>query len=490
MRSRKLFFSRRFFLLNLVMTGGIVGFLLSVLLFSCASGVEPAGRVEARDDTGESVTPQQLQSNFRQVAAATIPSVVQIEVTEDARVDINGETPWYDFFFGDPEEDAPDRQPPGIGSGVVVRRNGEIHYVLTNDHVLGNSSEITVTLDDLTEYEAEVVGTDSRRDIALVQFRTPNDVPIARLGDSSELQVGDWVLAVGSPFGFQSTVTAGIVSALGRMGGPAGNISDFIQTDAAINRGNSGGPLVNLSGEVVGINTWITTQTGGSVGLGFSIPINNAKRAIDQFIETGEVEYGWLGVSIPETPRAVLEELGAPLNRGAMVHNVFTDSPAWKYGIRPGDFILEVNGGTVRNPQELTLFVGDLIVGEDATFTVLREGKRVELTVTIGRRDEEEIVTSAQAKLWPGLRIDVAGEEARSSFNLPRDTGGMLIQAVESRTPAAQAGLRRGDLIVSVNGIEIGTAKDFYQVLGDARGEELDIVYFRADDRRETQIEG
>ncbi len=489
MRSRKLFFSRRFFLFNLVMTGGIVGFLLSVLLFSCASGVEPTGRVEARDDSGERVTPQQLQSSFREVAAATIPSVVQIEVTEDDRAELNGETPWYDFFFGDPEGDAPDRQPPGIGSGVIVRRDADIYYVLTNDHVLGNSGEITITLDDLTEHEAEIVGTDGRRDIALLRFQTSDDLPIAHLGDSSELQVGDWVLAVGSPFGFQSTVTAGIVSALGRMGGPAGNISDFIQTDAAINRGNSGGPLVNLSGDVVGINTWITTQTGGSVGLGFSIPINNAKRAIDQFIETGEVEYGWLGVSIPETPRAVREELGAPLNRGAMVHNVFTDSPAWQYGIRPGDFVLEVNGGTVRSPEELTLFVGDLVVGEDASFTVLRGGERIELTVTIGRREEEEIVTSAQTHLWPGLRIDVAGEQARSSFNLPRDTDGMLVQAVESRTPAAQAGLRRGDLIVSVNGNMVGTAKAFYQVLGDVRGEELDIVYFRADDRRETQIQ-
>lgn len=494
MNSRKLFFSKRFFLLNLVLTGGIVGFSLSVLLFSCATGPKPGERAEARervDMTGA----EQLQSSFRDVSSKMLPSVVELEAKGEHAPTDNG-TPWFDFFFGEPEDedpddapDPPDMRPPGLGSGVIVRRDGDMYYVLTNDHVVGNASEIDITLNDLSEYTGEIVGNDSRRDLALVKFEASEDLPVAPLGDSDELHVGDWVLAMGSPFGFQSSVTAGIVSATGRMGGPAGNISDFIQTDAAINRGNSGGPLVNLAGEVVGINTWITTQTGGSVGLGFSIPINNAKRAIDQFIETGEVEFGWLGVSIPETPREIRDQLGVPANRGAMVHNLFTDSPAWEYGLQPGDVILSVNGGAVRGPEELTLFVGDLIVGENATFEIIRYGEQMELTVTIGRRDDEQTVAAAQERLWPGLRVDVAGEEARSAFSLPEDTDGLLVQAVESRTPASAAGLRRGDLVTSVNGTGIADAADFYRALGDARGEDLDIEYIRGDDQRSTTIQ-
>ncbi len=493
MNSRKLLFSKRFFLLNLVMTGGIVGFSLSLLLFSCASGPEPRDSAEAREDV-DMAGAEQLQASFRDISSQMLPAVVELEGSGESTPADNG-SPWFDFFFGEPEDDVPDEapdppdmRPPGLGSGVIVRSDGDTYYILTNDHVVGNASEINITLNDLSEYTGEIVGTDSRRDLALVKFETNDDLPVAPLGDSDDLRVGDWVLAMGSPFGFQSSVTAGIVSATGRMGGPAGNISDFIQTDAAINRGNSGGPLVNLDGEVVGINTWITTQTGGSVGLGFSIPINNAKRAIDQFIETGEVEFGWLGVSIPETPLEIREQLGAPANRGAMIHNIFTDSPAWEYGLQPGDVILSVNGGNVRGPEELTLFVGDLIVGEDATFEIIRYGESMEVTVTIGRRDEEQVV-AAQERLWPGFRVDVASEEARNAFSLPQDPDGLLIQAVESRTPASAAGLRRGDLITAVDGTEISDAAELYRALGEARGQDLDIEYLRADDQRSTTID-
>ena len=494
MNSRKVFYSRRFFLLNLVFTGGIVGFSLSVLLFGCATGPAPADRAAARENSNTAEA-ERLQASFRDVSSRMLPSVVELEASGNTGAG-NGETPWFDFFFGEPEDegpddspDRPDMRPPGLGGGVIVRRDNDTYYVLTNDHVVGSASEITVTLNDLNEYTGDIVGTDSRRDLALVKFETSNDLPVAPLGDSDSIQVGDWVLALGSPFGFQSSVTAGIVSATGRIGGPAGNISDFIQTDAAINRGNSGGPLVNLSGKVVGINTWITTQTGGSVGLGFSIPINNAKRAIDQFIENGEVEFGWLGVSIPETPQDIRDQLELPANRGAMVHNLFTESPAWEYGLQPGDLIVAVNGASIRGPEELTLVVGNLIVGEEATFEIVRYGESMELTVTIGRRDDEQTVVAAQQRLWPGLRIRVAGEEARNAFSLPEEREGLLIQAVESRTPAAAAGLRRGDLVTSVNGVEISDSADFYRTIGNARGQNLDIEYFRGDDQRTTTIE-
>ncbi len=503
MSKNRFFYSRKILFSNLVLSGVIIGFVLSMVLFSCSTAVEPPSAVQAQQESGERgqtpvIDAQGLQDSFRATVERILPTVVQIEIIEIRQGTPQGgggAAPWFDFFFGEPEDDGstptPEFRNPGLGSGVIVRRDGDTYYVLTNDHVVSNADEISVTLDDLREFHGQVVGTDPRRDLALVSFETDEpDILIAPLGDSSQLQVGDWVLAMGSPFGFQSTVTAGIVSATGRMGGPQGNISDFIQTDAAINRGNSGGPLVNLAGEVVGINTWITSQTGGSMGLGFSIPINNARRAIDQFIETGEVEYGWLGVSIPDTSSEVLEELGLSRTLGAMIHNVFRGSPAWEYGLLPGDYVTSVNGARVRTPQELTLLVGDLIAGDDAEFGVIRLGERMTFTVTIGRRDDDQAVLSAQGNLWPGLRIQSLTDAVRRSFSIPSGDDGVVISAVESRTPAADAGLRRGDVITAVNGEDTSDAMDFYRALGAGSGASVRVDYVRNGQPRQTTING
>lgn len=497
-----LFYSRKFLFANLVLTGVIVGFVLSMVLFSCSTAVEPPSSVQAQESERSGQVPvldaESLQDSFRATVERILPTVVQIEIIEIRQGSPQGgggAAPWFDFFFGEPEGDGsqptPEFRNPGLGSGVIVRQDGDTFYVLTNDHVVANADEISVTLDDLREFHGHVVGTDPRRDLALVSFETDEpDIFVAPLGDSSELRVGDWVLAMGSPFGFQSTVTAGIVSATGRMGGPQGNISDFIQTDAAINRGNSGGPLVNLAGEVVGINTWITSQTGGSMGLGFSIPINNARRAIDQFIATGEVEYGWLGVSIPDTPAEVLAELGLTRTLGAMIHNVFRGSPAWEYGLLPGDYVTGVNGARVRTPEELTLLVGDLIAGEEAEFEVIRLGERMTFTVTVGRRDDDQTVLSAQGNLWPGLRIQSLTDAVRRSFSIPASDDGVVIAAVESRTPAADAGLRRGDVVTAVNGSDTSDAMDFYRALGAGSGRPVRIEYLRNGQARTATING
>lgn len=501
MSNGRLFYSRKLLLANMVLSGVIVGFVLSLVLFSCSTAVEPPSSVEAQQDGGGQppvVDAEGLQDSFRAAVDRILPTVVQIEIVEISQTGPQGGgggAPWFDFFFGEPEDEgsqpSPEFRNPGLGSGVIVRRDEDVYYVLTNDHVVSNADEISVTLDDLREFPGEVVGTDPRRDLALISFETDeSDIVLAPLGDSGALRVGDWVLAMGSPFGFQSTVTAGIVSATGRMGGPQGNISDFIQTDAAINRGNSGGPLVNLAGEVVGINTWITSQTGGSMGLGFSIPINNARRAIDQFIETGEVEYGWLGVSIPDTPEEVLSELGLSRTRGAMIHNVFRGSPAWEYGLLPGDYVTGVNGARVRTPEELTLLVGDLIAGEDAQFEVIRLGERMTFTVTVGRRDDDSTVLSAQGNLWPGLRIQSLTDAVRRSFSIPPDDDGIVIAAVESRTPAAEAGLRRGDVITAVDGTDTRDAMEFYRALGEGSTRSIRIDYIRNGEPRQTTING
>ena len=487
MKHRKLLYSKNFFLLNLVLVGAILGFVLSMVLFSCSTEIRPSETALAQEAPPTMENLQDIQNSFRFVAESVLPSVVKLNVEEvrTQRVPPSNDTPWFDFFFGQPDEEEEDDEErefrtQGLGSGVIVRRDGRSYYVLTNNHVIGDADEIQVVLDDEREYSAELVGRDERKDLALVQFEAETDaLPIARLGDSDTLHVGDWVLAIGSPFGFQSTVTAGIVSALDRRGGPQGNISDFIQTDASINQGNSGGALVNLEGEVIGINTWITSSTGQSVGLGFAIPINNARRSIDQFIESGSVEYGWLGVSIPDAPDEVLGAMGLEGIDGAFVHQVFQGSPADEGGILPGDYIVSLDGDDVSGSDELVLLVGDLPVGTVANFGIIRLGERIDVEVTIARRQEERQIAEQNRSLWPGLRVFPLTDEVRDELEIQRRADGVIVSLVESRSPAAVAGLRVGDVITRINDVDLESVPDFYRALNDLDEEVLDFYYLR-----------
>ena len=280
-----------------------------------------------------------FQDQFRTVAAATLPVVVEINTVSTVTREVP--TNPFSFFFGQPGQKGPQEQQyqqRGLGSGVMVARDRDTVYVLTNNHVAGEADEIEVVLSDGRKYTGSLVGTDDLMDLALVSFQTQDDIPIAQLGDSSSLEIGDWVFAVGNPLGFQSSVTAGIVSAKERSVTPQSGISgitSYIQTDAAINQGNSGGALVNLEGQVVGINTWIASRSGGSDGIGFAIPINMAQRAITDFIERGEVAYSWLGVMTGDPSDALRTDLGAPDSGGAFVYGVYDNSPAAEGGIQP-----------------------------------------------------------------------------------------------------------------------------------------------------------
>lgn len=466
---------RKLFLLNILLTGLLLGVLLSVGLFSCSTRVPGGEEVSARDRTSLAHPElEHLQSSFRDVAAIAAPSVVRIDV-EEVRTQAlprGDDTPWFDFFFGEPDQQNNDRdrsfRTQGLGSGVVVRKVDDIYYVLTNDHVVGNADAITVTTDNGEEYRGEIVGKDARKDLALVSFITSDEIPVALLGDSDSLRVGDWVLAIGSPFGFQSTVTAGIVSAVNRRGGPDGNISDFIQTDAAINRGNSGGALVNLRGEVIGINTWITSQTGGSMGLGFSIPVNNVKRSIDDFIETGAVRYGWLGVSIRSASADVAESLNLPGRRGALVHHVFLGSPADTGGLLPGDFITEINGVRVQDYDHLVLEVGELPVGRIARFEIIRYGEPLSVDVRIAERESERQIAELNRRLWPGMSVFPVTDQARTDMGISPNVAGVLVSTVESRTLAAASGVRIGDVVTAINGESTPTLLEFYRQLHGA----------------------
>jgi serine protease Do len=420
-----------------------------------------------------------LQNTFRRVAQEALPVVVQVNtvqvVTQQAP-----RSP-FDFFFGPQEDQNEEREfrRPGLGSGVLVRRNGDAVYALTNNHVVGDASEIRIILADQREFDAEIVGKDPRTDLALVRFETTEELPLALLGDSDNLRVGDWVMAVGNPFGFESTVTAGIVSAVGRRAAPGSTIAgftDYIQTDASVNPGNSGGALVNLEGEVVGINTWIASRTGGSVGIGFAIPINNAKRAIDDFISEGRIVYGWLGVSIQDVSEDVLpqlaEDLGVDGSGGALIINVYRGSPAQRSGLRPGDFITRVGDTNVDDSVELTRVIGNIEPGRNVTFQFIRSGEEQTASVTLERRGSEEEIADSN-DLWPGLLTVGITEELRRQRQVPGNVDGVIVASVVPESPAAVAGIRGGDIILSVNDNSIESVREFYQQINNPNGDEL-----------------
>jgi Do/DeqQ family serine protease len=486
---RKLFQSKNFLIFNLVFVGMIAGFSMALILYSCSTKIQPGESAMAQESEPVEVDPAALQGSFREVVAATLPSIVQVDVVQVITQQAPSQNFPFDYFFGPDQQGPPEeREAPGLGSGVIIRRDGNTYYVLTNHHVAGEADEITVTLNDDREYTAELVGSDARRDLALLSFKSDErDIQIAEMGNSEALEVGDWVLAMGSPYGFDSTVTAGIVSALGRTGGPGDNISRFIQTDAAINPGNSGGPLVNLAGQVVGINTWIASSAGGSVGLGFSIPINSAKRVIEDLITEGFVEYGWLGVSIATggVTEEFAEEMEIANYRGSFVYSVFSDSPADRAGILPGDYIISVDGDSIQSSQELINIVGNLVVGSDISIELIRQGERMTIETDITSRPPDEEIT--YEILWPGLTVHPLTDDLREQLEIRSNVKGVGIVAVQAESPMAIAGFRAGDVITQINGETISGVMDFYETFN--KEDEVTISYTRQGVKLKVTVE-
>ncbi|MDR1430285.1 MAG: Do family serine endopeptidase [Spirochaetaceae bacterium] len=492
MKLMKRLSSKNFLVFNLVLLGVIFGFSLAFLSFSCST---PRSKTAKAEET-QVVIPQEalavaesLQTAMRGISEKVQPSVVELKTVSVRRQQaprFNG-IPW-EFFFGTPENNGEEREfrSEGLGSGIIVRRDRDTYYVLTNQHVVGDATEISVALSDGQEVSASLVGGDTRRDLAMVSFKSQNDYPLAVLGDSDAVRVGDWAIALGNPLGFMSSMTMGIVSAVGRTGGPANNINDFIQTDASINRGNSGGALVNIRGEVIGINTWIASgsSNGGSVGLGFAIPINNAKRSIDEFISSGTTRYGWLGVSLMDPSREIFSALNLDGKRGALVSQVFLGSPAERGGIQPGDFITHLDGREMRGMNALTLAVGDLKPGERTAFTLIRGGRTQELQVRIEERTEE--VAAENNKLWPGVYAVPLSDSLRSTLKLDAGARGVLVADVIARSPAAIVGLQRGDRVTGLNGEAVNNLDDFYRCLREKTRTELWFEVVREDSTVET----
>ena len=372
--------------------------------------------------------------------------------------------PFFRRFFDVPPDAKPrERQFQSAGSGVIVdAKNG---YIITNYHVVENANEITVTLLDNRSFSAKVVGSDEGADIAVLQAKQPNLIAMA-LGDSSHLEVGDYVVAIGNPFGLQHTVTAGIVSALGRSGINPEGYEEFIQTDASINPGNSGGALVNLRGELVGINSAILSGSGGNIGIGFAIPVNMAKSVMDQLIKYGQVKRGVLGVNIYDVTPDIAKEFGLSESSGALVAGVAQGSAAEKAGVKTGDIITSINGVNMKGAGELRNAIGMLRVGDQVEIGLLRDGKPRKVTALIAERSEIE---SANA-------VDInRGLEGADLADAP-DGGGVLVRSVQEGSPAAQAGLRANDLIVAVGRTPVSNTKAFREA---AKGVNLLLLNVR-----------
>lgn len=420
--------------------------------------------------------------DFSKLVEKTSPAVVNISTTQI----IERRSPWMrergegrqpgapfdDFFrhfFGMPYEGMPEpeQKTSSLGSGFIISADG---YILTNHHVVDGADEIIVKLNDQRELEAEIIGSDQRSDVALIKVKA-QDLPTVTLGDPAASTPGQWVVAIGSPFGFDATVTAGIVSAKGRVLGRQQYVP-LIQTDVAINPGNSGGPLFNLDGEVIGINSMIYSRSGGYMGLSFAIPIDLAMNVVDQLREDGSVARGWLGVSLQPVDRDLAESFGLDKPKGALINEVFADSPAEDAGIEPGDIVIRYDGKAVASIEELPPMVGQTKVGDSVKVVVVRDRKEKTLKVTIGRlKDEQQAKASpSQANEGPeiarlGLMAGELSAEQRKQLELP--DSGVVVQAVKSGSPAARAGLQAGDVILRFAGKKVDNQKQLRK-LADA----------------------
>ncbi|MDE2070081.1 MAG: DegQ family serine endoprotease [Gammaproteobacteria bacterium] len=407
------------------------------------------------------------------------PAVVNISTSGHVTVQQSPffNDPFFQQFFGMPNQPM-ERNFQALGSGVIV--DAAKGYILTNNHVIENADKITVTLYDGRSFKAKVVGRDPDTDIAVLQIDAKDLVQIP-LGNSSTLQVGDFVIAIGNPFGLNHTVTAGIVSAMGRTGPQVqdGKYTDFIQTDAAINPGNSGGALVNLEGQLVGINTMIVTSGGsrGNIGIGFAIPINMAKNVMDQLIQYGKVERGILGVQVQTLTPELAQALKLSQNQGAVVMQVVLGSQAQKAGIKPNDVIVSVNGNPVSSAQDVSNVIGLLRVGTPVTLGILRNGQQITIHAKIGNTQSEQVASAEHPQLR-GMTVSNLNE----SSPLYGQVKGVLVTGVDPNSEAYSAGLRQGDVITAVNREAVGDVAEFRKALAQAGG----TVALRV--RRDDQI--
>ncbi len=466
-------------------TVGLVAVSFLVIGLIVASNFSLTPDIEARTEAlwtdGVGKAPAGQPGSFADLAEKYSPAVVNISTATvikegEAQQPFGGEENPFREFFGDEFfkrffGDRPQRpfKSRSLGSGFIINSEG---YIITNNHVVAEADEVVVTLEEGDEYPAKVLGTDEKTDLALIKIEPKNGLPTCRLGDSDKARVGDWVLAIGNPFGLGHTVTAGIISAKGRELG-AGAYDDFIQTDAAINPGNSGGPLFDTAGNVVGINSAIYSRSGGNQGIGFAIPINLAKAIVSQLEEKGSVTRAWLGVLIQQITPEIQESLELKAREGALVGDVVKGGPAEKAGIQRGDVIVRFNGQKVVSQHELPTMVAYLPVGTKVKVVVLRDGKEKTFEVALEEMTDEKIASgpaeeSKEMKEELGFTAQELTSELAEQLNLD-SADGVLVASVEPGSPAADSGLRRGDVILEVDRKVIMGLNVLSQVLEKAK---------------------
>ena len=444
-----------------------------------------------------------VMESFAPLVDKVLPAVVNVSTTQKASAaaqnELNDAPELQDerqeelqkFLeqFGFPNaplgENLQPREMHSLGSGFIVDPKG---YIVTNNHVIADATEISVTLSDETKLEAKIIGRDPKVDLVLLKVEPKKPLPYVTFGDSDGMRVGDWVLAIGNPFGLGSTVTAGIISARSRNIN-AGPFDDFLQTDAAINQGNSGGPMFNDRGEVIGINTAIFSPSGGSVGIGFAIPSAMAKPLIDQLREYGHPYRGWLGVKIQYVTEEIAKSLGLDHAGGALVLELTKDSPAEKAGIISGDVILSFNGHDVKEMRYLPRMVAETPVGQKVQVVVWRQGRKQALEMTLGEYPEEKDTEAASApaqdvpvkegKKLLGLYLRTLTDTDRKKMNLPAATKGVLITAVEKGSEARKRALQAGDVIHGINQEKVATLEDLEKAVKAARDAKRDYVLVR-----------
>jgi serine protease Do len=420
--------------------------------------------------TTEQLTPTDWRNGYVQVAKKVQPSVVSIRSERTVMMSPGGgfgedffkNTPFEDFFkqHGGPPMK---RRQMGEGSGVIVDARG---YILTNYHVVAGADKLTIRLFDGKELNGRVQGTDPKTDLAVVYVEA-QDLPVAILGDSEKLQVGEWAIAIGSPFGLEETVTVGVISAKGRTGLGTGTYEDFIQTDASINPGNSGGPLVNIDGEVIGINAMII-QPGQ--GIGFAIPINLAKSIMMELIKQGKVVRPWVGISLQDLSPELMKSFNVEKKEGALIGQVFEGSPAEKAGLKAGDIVVEIDGEKIKNSQDLVREVLKKQVGQKIEIVIIREGKQMKVPVTTTEMPSEatEQKTPSVTKEWFGLHVTRVTPDIAKQLGLPKAEG-VVIDNVEVGSSAQDAGLRKGDAILEVNRQKVRDENHFRSLMEETK---------------------
>ena len=423
---------------------------------------------------------------FSDLAEKVSPAVVNISTTgiiEQSSPQIPSIEDFFNFPFNMPSPEPSEREFSSLGSGFVISQDG---YIATNNHVVQNASDIQVTFIDGLKLEAELIAFDSETDLALLKVETIEELPFLEFGDSDSAKVGSWVMAIGNPHGLGGSVTAGIVSARGRMLG--GRYDDFIQTDAAINRGNSGGPLFNLDGEVIGVNSMILSPSGGSIGLGFAIPSNLAKNIIDQLKNTGEIQRAWLGVRIQEVTDEIAQSLGLDKTYGALVQGLTPDSPALKDGIKEGDIIIRFNGEEVASVQTLPKLVAEASIGQNTEVVVWRNESTTTLYVNLGKQPSlEELAaienegTSVKIKEL-GIKVRTLSSDDKIRLELDKGVNGIIIVDIEQDSFLIRQNIKKDDVIIEIQNKPIETSGDALAVIDEviAQGKENILIVFYA----------